>query len=501
VTSQDDPFLIIRQLQDRLDLLEAEVIKLREENQPLRAEATQLREENQQLRARVARLEARLRVYEGPNAPSSQTPVYLKANSVVKEDTTSEVKASDSEKPGRSGKSQKSQKTGEQGRRGQKKGHKGATTVRPPDRVQHDRIEECERCHVSLINEDQSNIYGFRKLEIRVITEIVEHQAYRVACPGCAHVSETRPKHRDTIFADNALALIGSLWYDCRVPLNRLCLFLEGITGDQYSQAVVIKGLNVISQNLEDSVREFKQEVFTSDYVGIDETGYPTAINGRSLNWIWVFNTDDFVFYEFAETRGMKELKELWEPPPQEVIPVVDGYPAYNYFPVIGRCWAHLLRLARELAKRCQRGEAVNEQLQQLFHEIKSYRELHKDHADKAPQIIKEGAMQKLNTIIERCKGTMDEGKICQAMSKFAVHLENAKQDLLTGLDHFGLWLTNNVSERNLRKLVIHRKIRGYVASEQGKKTLTNFATVFESWRLQNKNPYQELSEILGVVA
>jgi hypothetical protein len=290
--------------------------------------------------------------------------------------------------------------------------------------------------------------------------------------------------------------LIGTLWYDCRVPLNRISQFVSSITEDNYAETAIIHGINAISEKLDPIAEEYKQQVFASEYVGIDETGYTDAINGRQLNWIWAFSTDEAVFYEFRDTRGKVELEEVWEPPPENVIAVVDGWKPYSYFPVIQRCWAHVLRGIKDVSKRCAAGKTLSDHLQQLYHEIKTFRQLRPEISSMK---LRELSLKRINGMIEEAKPDPDkiDKIICKKLTKFLVTLVNAKSDLLTAIEHPGLWLTNNTSERNLRKFVVHRKIRGYVASEKSKKALTNFATVFESLRTQGKHIYPSLMDIL----
>ena len=50
----------------------------------------------------------------------------------------------------------------------------------------------------------------------------------------------------------------------------------------------------------------------------------------------------------------------------------------------------------------------------------------------------------------------------------FGVKLKNAAPDLFTFVNHPGMEPTNNESERMLRKVVIHRKIRQRIVSVVG---------------------------------
>ncbi len=150
---------------------------------------------------------------------------------------------------------------------------------------------------------------------------------------------------------------------------------------------------------------------------------------------------------------------------------------------------------SRRCSKKLLNWEKLSERLHLLYHEIKTFRLLRPKGSLKSLK-LKEKALSRINDMLAEAKGDANDG-ICKKLMKFMVTLENAKNDLLTAIEHPYLWLTNNTSERNLRKFVIHRKIRGFVASEKSKKALSNFATVFESQRQQGKLPYQSLKEIL----
>jgi len=273
MSPQDDLVALVKQLQGRLEKLEDEVSHLRKENKQLRVENKQLRAENKQLRAenkqlraenkqlrvRVNKLENKLRLYDGPNSPSSGIPVYLKPNS-PQDDDNDDTKSS--------GVSDTSATTSPK-KRGRDKGHEGVVTVRPPDRQENLKVDKCQNCDTSLLDEAQTKIYGFRKLNLKILTEIVEYMAHKATCPNCGQVSETGPENRETIFGPSALALIGSLWYDCRVPLNRISQFISEITEDNYAETAIINGINAISSKLEPIADQYKQEIFKNLQVQI----------------------------------------------------------------------------------------------------------------------------------------------------------------------------------------------------------------------------------------
>ena len=59
----------------------------------------------------------------------------------------------------------------------------------------------------------------------------------------------------------------------------------------------------------------------------------------------------------------------------------------------------------------------------------------------------------------------------------------------------------NNPAERALRHSVISRKISGGTRSARGSNTKMVLASLFGTWRLQQKNPFQECLNLLEAVS
>ena len=56
----------------------------------------------------------------------------------------------------------------------------------------------------------------------------------------------------------------------------------------------------------------------------------------------------------------------------------------------------------------------------------------------------------------------------------------------------------NNAAERSLRPTVVSRKISGGIRSPEGSNTKSVLASLFGTWRLRGRNPYQALNSILS---
>ena len=159
---------------------------------------------------------------------------------------------------------------------------------------------------------------------------------------------------------------------------------------------------------------------------------------------------------------------------------VVDGYPGYNDFKVIQRCWAHILREAELLA--AQQGghmAELHQRLQCVFH-----------NAKKLPPDITD----------EELKGWIDNVKhIAHIYSNlhqsYGVTLLNAAPDLFTFVRHPGMHPTNNKSERTLRKVVLHKRIRQTFRSISGMKVYGILMTCMMTWDDQGENLMGKIHE------
>ncbi len=56
----------------------------------------------------------------------------------------------------------------------------------------------------------------------------------------------------------------------------------------------------------------------------------------------------------------------------------------------------------------------------------------------------------------------------------------------------------NNAAQRSLRPPVVNRKISGGTRSERGSETKSILASLFGTWHLQERDPYQTLQSILS---
>ena len=94
------------------------------------------------------------------------------------------------------------------------------------------------------------------------------------------------------------------------------------------------------------------------------------------------------------------------------------------------------------------------------------------------------------------CRARSIAGAYAGLDDGFAVHLKNAAPDLFTFIRYPGMEPTNNESERMLRKVVIHRKIRQKLVTIGGKIMFGTIMTCLLTWDKLGLNWFEKLSEV-----
>jgi hypothetical protein len=156
---------------------------------------------------------------------------------------------------------------------------------------------------------------------------------------------------------------------------------------------------------------------------------------------------------------------------------------------VLQLCWSHILQDAKDLARSFGReGRYVLKKLKLIYADAVSLQ-----HQGTEEQV------QKLKESVEQLLARHYQHK---TVWKFIKNL--VKRDL----EHLFVFVTrpdvdptNNISERELRALVLIRKISNGSMSEQGARTTATLLSIIQTLRLQCKNILQGLQEILEITS
>lgn len=210
-----------------------------------------------------------------------------------------------------------------------------------------------------------------------------------------------------------------------------------------------------------------------------DETGWPN--DGRN-GYAWIFVTRDITIFRFRLTRSASVVREVLG---EEALPgalIVDRYSAYNKVRcIIQYCYAHLLRLVKDLGK-----------------EFPAHQEV-QDFVNAAAPLLAQAMQLRTLPITDEvfyARADLLKIEIQQVMHRQAQQagiqkIQNIFRDNAHRLYHWAedrsIPADNNYSERELRKLVIARKISFGSQADAGAKTREILMTTLHT--LQKRKP------------
>jgi len=164
---------------------------------------------------------------------------------------------------------------------------------------------------------------------------------------------------------------------------------------------------------------QIRREIQDADVVHIDETGIKR--DGEQA-WIWTFRTSQHTLYAVRESGSDVPAEVLGEDFAGTVI--CDGWTAYPAFSSnLQRCWAHILREAKDAAEKQAEGEPIYRALTQLYVALQT--RLESDLTVRERAELQRVARRELESLIEQ---SVPDGPVATLLGKIE-----------GGLDH---WLT-----------------------------------------------------------
>lgn len=424
------------------------------------------------LKEEIVRLKAKLRYQErtakeglfGSSTPSGQRPV--KPNS-------------EAQGPKRQG--------------GGKRGHTGhgRSSVPPEeaDRTEHVEAAEefCPDCGEHLVGNGTRLRTVIECRPIRI--ERIVYQLEGKRCPKCGGTIWPRlpsllPK---CLYGNQFLTHVAVEHYLHRATLGRL----EQQTGAGYSS--LVHALAFLARRLEPAVERLLEEYRSDPVKHADETGWRT--DGQN-GYTWLFCTERLSLFRFRKTRSAQVAHDVFG---KERLPgrlVVDRYAAYNKLLVaIQYCYAHLLRLVQDLEKDFPGNSEVL-----VF--VAAFAPLLASAISLRSQPISDRTFYRQAAILKQ--------KILAAVNRPARHPAiQTVQDLFRQnahrLYHWARDRTvpadNNLAERDLRPLVIARKVSFGSQSDAGAHTREVLMTILYTLKKRCADPAAAFKAALDALA
>ncbi len=293
----------------------------------------------------------------------------------------------------------------------------------------------------------------------------------RKYCPRCQKVVAAKPPGvlPKCLYSNNLLVYVAVQHYIYGNTLGQI----EKQTGIGYSS--IVDALHQLAGILKDVPKSLIEDYRKAAVKHADETGWRTdGQNGFS----WLFCTPDISIFRFRSSRSARVAKEVFGEKPLPGVLVVDRYNGYNRMPCkIQYCYAHLLRNVKDLEKDFPENVEIRSFVEALVSQLANAISLRT--LDITDRQFKRQAAKIKRAIIDIVNHHANHPAIQNMQDIFR---EKADR-LYHWADDRKVPADNNLAERELRPLVIARKISFGSQSEDGAKTREILMTVLHTMR------------------
>ena len=356
---------------------------------------------------------------------------------------------------------------------GKSKGSNGGGIHMPPaDQSVEHSLEECPDCGDEL--GDSTYSISQRQLDLPPKMAIcTEHVINHYHCTNCnKDVAATQINGRYGHHFKSYVASLKERGLSCQ----ELSLHMKELGFLSFSATTVVAIMVFFASILEPVRNELLKTLRQSEYVHMDETGFRR--DGQN-GYIWGFFTKSITLLSAELTRSASVAKQILGT--FTGLGVTDGYVGYEFLQQRQRCWSHLLREFKELAKKYEEIKPMYLRAKALYQQLTKY-------VDMIPSNkIKEEIIFEVKDIVVCLKAH-------QFGRKLAKLIHNGKDDWFTAWDFPGVQFQNNLAERGLRRSVMLRKRIGCYRNEVGKNWIDICMSVMQTWRMQGINILQSLN-------
>ena len=305
----------------------------------------------------------------------------------------------------------------------------------------------------------------------------------KTSVPQAPSGSDTRREIKVPKFGRFGMSVILAvlLFWDGRSVIRRIGFQMEHVAGVVIGTGTTFNMLARIAACLAPEMSKILWDLLQSPYLHIDET--TVWIGGRRM-YVWIIATRTAVLYFPFSRHGAMLLAMLAT---YTGIVISDGYKVYKRFKRRQRCWAHLLREARDLKKKIDTRYADNFYLG-LKNILKTAKE--KKAAGVGPEWH-----DAMNAELER-------------LLSYYSRYEDLLPVINTIRNDPGVWFTfmlysyvdptNNWAEQMVREVVKQRIMRQTLRTVEGAMIFTTLLSCMGTWRLSGRDIRGQLEKYVA---
>lgn len=330
-------------------------------------------------------------------------------------------------------------------------------------------VKSCGKCGhgLSRVSATKQKIL----LDIVINPEIVKLilESERQWCGACK--MEVYARDRRTLpfteYGINTFMMVMILRFKSHASIANIATVIAISHGLTLSKSDVTTMLARAKQYLRSRYEQLQEAVRQGAVMYADETGW--LVNGQKA-WLWIMANEEATVYIAAESRGKGIAEELYGT--SQARCMHDGLRSYEKALPFERhcyCWAHMLRFAHEetiTAKKGSKALWLKDELVRIYHLKSTCAEYTKNQLEE----VLRREIDQLLTITSKS----------QSFQNIRTRLQTQKEGLINSLLYTPDG-TNNLAERELRPMVIAKKISNGSNTFAGMETMAILGSILQT--------------------
>jgi transposase len=319
--------------------------------------------------------------------------------------------------------------------------------------------------------------------------KVIEHRARKYLDPvtGKIRIAPMPDEIRKGgLLGADMTASIAFMKGGCHMSYTTIRQFFKELFELDISRGMLCKVSQKVSQSLQPVYEQLAKRIPQESQIGIDETGHH---DDGKLHWTWCFDTLYYSLFRIDASRGSEVLEKMLGKNFAGLV-CADYWGAYRkyarLFDVrVQYCMAHLIREIRFLAehsvKKLSRwGNLLLKWLKKLFRTLHGRNRYTSGCFALAMERIKKG-------FLSRMRRPPDHALAKKLAKRFR---GKAAEDYFRFLTEPKLEPTNNNTERQIRPVVIDRRITQGTRGQAGMRWCERIWTILATCKKQNRNVF-----------
>jgi transposase len=323
---------------------------------------------------------------------------------------------------------------------------------------------------------------------------IIEHRARKYLDPatGQIHIAPIPDEIRKGgLLGAGFTAATAFMKGGCHMSYTTIQKFLKELMKLDISRGMLCKAVQKVSQSLQPAYERLAEHLPYESHVGVDETGHHDE---GKLHWTWCFDTSGYSLFKIDPSRGSNVLEKTLGKDFSGIV-CADYWGAYRKYArlfdvPVQYCMAHLIREVRFLAehkiKKLSRwGHNLLGWLRKLFRTLHRRDELTAKGFIRSMYKIKAGFLSRMrrppNHPLAKKLARRFRGKASESYFRFLTEPEVEP--------------TNNATERQIRPVVIDRRITQGTRGDAGMRWCERIWTTLATCKKQERNVFDFIHE------